>query len=708
MTDYKKCKILLGKFIREFNKKVIQENIFQINSPKNRNKYTMQCDSIIEGRQDVFVFELEDLLSTSHSELKDLAFFNTQRFLKLLKSTLFFLFTDFFFNLEEKKENDFLITSSKMPLSGDKFSEFINFNDFQIILQPPKMFPSEKLNLICASMIGKFILIEGICIGSITRITKLKFATYFCKFCGSKIYSTINDSTFKPVIYCFSKICEKKFNKKLFLDLTMSNFQTYQLVKISNIENPGSFTVSTREIDLYFNEKLYSNLTQGVKIRSAGILLPCGYESVVPVNFSMNFFFESMFFEKYPYNYFSEKPFLIKQHYIFELFRSPNLYDRISDSILPYFLGDLDLKKSITLAIVSSGSYLRGVISEIKQQVNILFIGNFNIGKSSVLQALLSISPNSIYLNSSTFSLKKQFSSTPGFRNSFFEIQKKNSQILNTGLILIENILFSKENEVFSLENFLDERVGLNEKSIANISIIASIAKIEDFDFQKDKKTNNSKNNFLKKFDLVFYQEHNSLNNFDEKISNYLLENYGKEKQLEKNERYIDIEILKVLFKESRHIYPKFTKLSIEMTVYNYVLLRATNVENFKKSINIKFLISLIRLSMALAKLNFNDLISIDDTKEASRLLTSSIKSLNHFKFSKTIIQKISIENKIYNLIRNTSVKIGKSILHLSHLAKLSSLMGYPQESFAKCLEIYENLNIWAISLKQMKLVFLL
>jgi len=131
-------------------------------------------------------------------------------------------------------------------------------------------------------------------------------------------------------------------------------------------------------------------------------------------------------------------------------------------------------------------------------------------------------------------------------------------------------------------------------------------------------------------------------------------------------------------------------------------------VEKFKKSINIKFLISLIRLSMALAKLNFKDLISIDDTKEAARLLTSSIKSLNHFKFSKTGVQKISIENKIYNLIRNTSVKIGKSILHLSHLAKLSSLMGYPQESFAKCLEIYENLNIWAISLKQMKLVFLL
>lgn len=110
---------------------------------------------------------------------------------------------------------------------------------------------------------------------------------------------------------------------------------------------------------------------------------------------------------------------------------------------------------------------------------------------------------------------------------------------------------------------------------------------------------------------------------------------------------------------------------------------------------------------MALAKLNFKDLISVVDTKEATRLITSSIRTQKDFKLSSAQLHKISIENKIYNLIRKTSLQTKKSILHLPYLAKLSSSMGYPRENFAKCLEIYENLNIWAISLKQMKLVFL-
>jgi len=107
MTDYTKCKILLGKFIREFNENVIKINIFTLNSSNYENKYLKQCNEIIEGHRTIFVFEIEDLLTTSYSELKDLVFFNTQRFLKLLESTLVFLFTNFFSNLIGKKKKTF-------------------------------------------------------------------------------------------------------------------------------------------------------------------------------------------------------------------------------------------------------------------------------------------------------------------------------------------------------------------------------------------------------------------------------------------------------------------------------------------------------------------------------------------------------------------------------------------------------------------------
>ena len=87
--------------------------------------------------------------------------------------------------------------------------------------------------------------------------------------------------------------------------------------------------------------------------------------------------------------------------------------------------------------------------------------------------------------------------------------------------------------------------------------------------------------------------------------------------------------------------------------------------------------------------------------------MTSSIKSISNFQSSKNDPNGISDENKIYNLIRKISLKMKKSILPLPYLAKVSFSSGFTRENFAKCLEIYENLNVWAISLKQMKLVFL-
>merc|ERR1711966_172057 len=86
MKSYKNCKVLLEKFIREFRKKTIKKNIFT--NHFYENKYYDQVMEIIKGQRVVFIFDVEDLSTPPYSELQDLIFFNTQRFLKLLSSTL--------------------------------------------------------------------------------------------------------------------------------------------------------------------------------------------------------------------------------------------------------------------------------------------------------------------------------------------------------------------------------------------------------------------------------------------------------------------------------------------------------------------------------------------------------------------------------------------------------------------------------------------
>lgn len=709
MENYQNCRKYLEKFVRTFQKKIKKKNIFNIEYYKTEKIYLIQCKEMIKGQRNKFIFDLEDLLTTPHSELKDLAFFNTQRFLEILNLSLISFFSINSYLFSTSNRNPGFLNEKGLNSLKKGYTFFNNNYDFQIILIPPKIFPTETFKCLNASMIGKLILFNGICLSHKSIITRLKLATYFCKNCGSKISSKINESTFKPVLYCFSKICEKKFNRKLFLDINLSKFQNFQVIKCSDIEEEEKFEDSKEEIEIFLNEANNEHFYPGIKIRCAGILLPSAYEWVSTVGSYSNFFFQATFIEKLGYKFQHKRRFFLRQQYILELIRSPNLYDRISNSLLPYAIDDTNLKKSLTLAIVNSRSFSKKKSFEFRHQIHILLIGDFNIGKSSFLKMVSTLLPNARYINPLGSIFKTFFTSKINKDPNFFFPEVSESIIFDEGIFFIDNAFFLKDREYFKIEEILDNQLNFTGKYSPKITIIASTKKFQHFEIQrKTTKTGGGKAEFLQKFDLVFIKENGLSYNQNQKISNYLLENFGKKNDILQNKNSIDENLLKAFFSESEHIYPKFTKISIEMAIYNYVLLKTGNVEKFKVNLNIKHLISIIRLSMALAKLNFRNIISINDTKEASRLLISSIISIKNLKLPETQSTSLSNENNIYNLIRKTSLRLKKSILSLLYLSKLSFSMGFSGEDFAKCLETYENLNVWAISLKQLKLVFLL
>ena len=558
-------------------------------------------------------------------------------------------------------------------------------------------------------MIGKFILFNGTCLTHISKVTRLKLATYFCKNCGSKISSKINESVFKPVLYCFSKICEKKFNRKLFLDLNLSKFQNFQVIKCSGAEKKKDFKNSITEIEIFMVEQMGKCFLPGVKIRCAGILLPSAYEWVSSYSSSNNFYVQATFIEKLCDKFQDERKFFFMQQYILELIKSPNLYDRISNSLVPCFVEDINLKKCLTLAITNSGAYPRKNSQFFRHQIHILLIGDFNIGKSSFLEMLSDLSPNAEYINSLDNTITTSFKSRSNSHTNlhFSKISGPNLGIGN--IIFVDNALFLKERDYFKINEILGDQLSFAKKDSIKTTVVASTTKFEHFEvLKKEGKLSDVKTTFFQKFDLIFIKERKISDIKQQRISDYLLENFGKKDNFSQKKNLIDENILRALFIELEPIHPTFTKMSFEMVIYYYVSLKTRNSEVFNISLNIRHLISIIRLSIALAKLNFRNVISINDTKEASKLLTSSILSMKNFKLSEVKYSDMSNENNIYNLIRKTSLQLKKSILSLSHLSKLSFSMGFSAEDFAKCLETYENLNVWAISLKQMKLVFLL
>ena len=708
MNNYKKYTIILGNFIRNFNEKVVQINIFN-SMEKERKKYAYQCKEILKGQRNLFTFELDDLKEIQDSNLKDLAFFNTKRFLELLNSTLIEIINQFINDLTIKKGGKFFKkTHSAKEEESENYLQTGEINDFEINLIPPKIFPVEPLGSLNASLIGKFILIYGRCSSFQYNVIKLKIATYYCKSCGMRISSKISGSFFNPLLFCFSRICERKYNRKLFLDINSSFFQNLKIIKISNENNQAYFEDSAKDLQICLNNKTDQIFYPGDKIKCAGILLPGTNQSIVPKNICHEFLFQATFVEKFNYDYFEEIPFRIKKKDIFDMSNSFNLLEHISETLFPHFFGSSDLKKSLLLAMTSCVYQSRENLLNIREQINILLIGDFNFGKSSFLKNISDIFLDSIYIDPLNASLKNCLYSNSSSRDKDFIPQKIENRSYKNGPILIENLFFLKISDFFLLNKVLEKQLFRNGEVVITSPIIASLTESENFEIQQgQKKINLIKNNLFKKFDLVFFQNKHVNSDFEKRITTYLLEKYGTDKTSKKIEKSFENNFLFTYFRESRNLCPKFTEKTIEMIIYNYILVKARDTENFQKNFNYKFLISLIRISLGLAKLNFKDFVSSNDIKEASRLLISSNASVSSFKFSQMESTTLSSENKIYNLIRKISLKTKKMVLPLPYLSRISFSIGFSKESFAKCLEIYENLNIWAISLKQMKLVFL-
>ena len=142
MENYKNCKKYLEQFIHTFQKDK-KKNIFRSEIFKTEKIYLNQCREIIKGQRDNFTFDLEDLLTTPYSELKDLAFFNTLRFLDILSSNLISLISKKVSSLSASKMTFLPLNQNKTKWLKKEPPFLENNQDFQIILVPPKSFPIE-------------------------------------------------------------------------------------------------------------------------------------------------------------------------------------------------------------------------------------------------------------------------------------------------------------------------------------------------------------------------------------------------------------------------------------------------------------------------------------------------------------------------------------------------------------------------------------
>jgi len=116
--------------------------------------------------------------------------------------------------------------------------------------------------------------------------------------------------------------------------------------------------------------------------------------------------------------------------------------------------------------------------------------------------------------------------------------------------------------------------------------------------------------------------------------------------------------------------------------------------------------LAILRLSTALARLRLGDVVIDDDVNEAIRLVEKSRDSVKPP--ARVGGQTSTTTEQIKDIIRElkNSLKNGENTIQIKQIREKCAQKGFANDHIDRCLDEYENINIWQINQKRTQLTF--
>ncbi|AFP65445.1 minichromosome maintenance component complex 7-like protein (nucleomorph) [Chroomonas mesostigmatica CCMP1168] len=723
MKAYGNYKRLLKIFFVSFYTEKLERKGIKNSIKKKNFKYLEKIKNIINEEENIFEFELKDLIKNFFpKELKWLFLSNTKRFLNIMRDAIDDIIEEVYptvsFFLKKKLINK--IQKSKNEKADEilngKTSKILNF--FQIIIKPLFNEYSDSISLLGANFIGKFIILTGYVVDFCPVKILAKKIFFVCSFCNTKISQNSNYEHFKPYIRCPKKKCNKeKSTDNLYLDTNLTNFEEFQEIKISQKFGEESIDSPLPTIKI----KLFGNLVKpfkiGQRIKIGGILLPDHSFEKNYQNHIENVYVEALFIEKNMTLFAAQNDSSIIEKKIINMCKHENIYKTISNSIAPFVYGNTDLKKGFLLSLIGNQTLNPSYFSNFRENINICIIGDSNTSKTKILRYIAQLTPQGIYKNAKEslkfdlfFSQNKHKKMHQNTQNEFRTL------FSDANIVCLDEIDRLKEKNIKFLYKILKYNSNIfpitnsinfyNEK---NSTIIASSALEKNLSETKDSYWNENKRiEFFFQFDLIFLLSNYMGNSFEVNLAKHILYSHQFSSScFFSKHNLIDKKILKSFILEAQKGIPYIHRDLANFIIYNYVIWKGCEKEFPRNQVSIRTIFTVIRLSFSLARLKFQKLVSRFDIKEAIRLIISSKKSYLNMPSNFRRDSMESSEYQIYFLIRNYSIKHRKTNLTLGYIEKFITEKGFTREKFVSCLRYFEELKIWTISVVQGELVFI-
>lgn len=587
---------------------------------------------------------------------------------------------------------------------------------YELILIPRSNQSLLAVRNISSLQIGSLIKVHGIVIRITDVRPMMKVATYICDICGNEIYQIVNKRNYTPLVECPSDECQRNRNKRPLLPQTRgSKFVKFQEIKLQ--ESPEEVPQGNvpRSITVYAMGECTRLCQCGDKVSIHGIWLPLpnttGFQAFRFGGLTTNTYLHAMNIIK------EKKGFVIEEqdpkimNKIKKLSSDNNIYDKLSRSIAPEIFGLEDVKKALLLVLVSGVTKEKSDGLRIRGDINVLLMGDPGVAKSQLLKHISYIAPRCVYTTG-------KGSSGVGLTAAVIRDPVTHDMILEGGALVLSDMgiccidEFDKMeesdrtaiHEVMEQQTISIAKAGITTTLNARTSIIAAAnPSFGRYDKKRSAEVNiNLPAALLSRFDLLFVLVDEANIDNDIALARHITHVHQHNKHPKLDFSPFSADILRAYITKARTYEPYIPKHLTEYIVGCYVSMRNQSLSengtyDSKKIVGTpRALLSILRLSQALARLRFDNEVIQSDVAEAMRLMRESQKSaLEQIDIEK---ENKDIMSKIYSLVIEHLDARNINEVNISELKTMLTTRGFLNESIEQTIQEYENNDIWIVS----------